>query len=61
MKNYEDIINLPRHVSENHPPMPAADRAAQFLPFAALSGFEEAVKEAERLTQEAFGCGGGIK
>lgn len=47
---YSDIIDLPRHVSEKHKPMPALARAAQFSPFAALTGYEEAVEETARLT-----------
>lgn len=50
MGAYDDIINLPHHVSTRHPRMPAIDRAAQFSPFAALTGFEGAVREAGRLT-----------
>ena len=50
--SYEDIINLPHHVSETRPQMPIADRAAQFSPFAALTGYDAAIKEAERLTEE---------
>lgn len=49
---YEDIISLPHHVSETRPPLSAADRAAQFSPFAALSGFGAAIAEAARLTGE---------
>ena len=37
---YDDIIHLPHHVSQNHPQMPLRDRAAQFAPFAALTGYE---------------------
>lgn len=48
---YADIINLPHHVSQNHLHMPIIDRAAQFSPFAALTGYEEAIKETERQTQ----------
>lgn len=48
--NYDDIIHLPRHVSKRHPPMPLAKRAAQFSPFAALTGYEEAVQESARVT-----------
>ena len=48
---YDDIINLPHHVSKTHPPMDIMDRAAQFSPFAALTGYEAAVKETGRLTQ----------
>lgn len=50
---YDDIINLPHHVSARHPQMPLADRAAQFSPFAALTGHEAAIKETARLT-DAF-------
>lgn len=50
-KGYEDIIYLPHPVSRNHLPMPVGDRAAQFAPFAALTGYEEAVEEAARLTE----------
>ena len=48
---YDDILALPRPVSPTHPPMPLIDRAAQFSPFAALTGFEAAVLEAARLTE----------
>lgn len=47
---YEDIINLPHHISTTHPQMSLRDRAAQFSPFAALTGHDEAIKETERLT-----------
>lgn len=50
--DYDDIINLPRHVSKTHPHMSLADRAAQFSPFAALTGYEEAIKEAGRIVDE---------
>ena len=48
---YDDIIDLPRHVSKNHRPMSNADRAAQFLPFAALTGYDDAIRETARLTE----------
>lgn len=48
---YDDIIGLPRHVSLSRPRMPVSDRAAQFAPFAALSGFGDAVGEAARPTE----------
>ena len=51
-KTYEDIIYLPHHVSTKHPHMSAIDRAAQFSPFAALTGYSEAIKETARLTGE---------
>lgn len=47
---YDDIIDLPHHVSKKHPQMSLHDRAAQFSPFAALTGYEDAVGEAARLT-----------
>ena len=47
---YEDIIHLPHHVSPRHPRMSLLDRAAQFSPFAALTGYEEAIQETARLT-----------
>lgn len=50
---YDDIIHLPRPVSKKHPPMPLTKRAAQFLPFAALTGFEAEIAEAARLTEAA--------
>ena len=49
---YDDIINLPHHVSARHPQMSMYDRAAQFSPFAALTGHDAAIKETERLTEE---------
>ncbi len=52
LHNYEDIISLPHHVSPVHPQMAVADRAAQFSPFAALTGYEDAIKETGRLTKE---------
>lgn len=47
---YEDIINLPHPVSKRHKPMPVEDRAAQFAPFAALTGHQAAIEEAARVT-----------
>lgn len=47
---YDDIIDLPHHVSERHPQMPMIDRAAQFSPFAALTGYDAAIVETARLT-----------
>ena len=49
---YEDIIHLQHPTSANHPQMPIEDRAAQFSPFAALTGFEGAIKETARVTGE---------
>ena len=50
MEKYEDIINLPHHVSKTRPQMSMQDRAAQFSPFAALTGYDAAMKETGRLT-----------
>ena len=52
MNRYDDIINLPHHVSLAHPQMSIHDRAAQFSPFAALTGHSDAVEETARLTEE---------
>jgi len=49
---YDDIIHLTHHVSQNHPQMPLRDRAAQFAPFAALTGYEAAIGETARQTTE---------
>lgn len=48
---YDDMLDLPHHVSANRPHMSAHDRAAQFAPFAALTGHGEAIRETERLTE----------
>lgn len=50
--NYDDIIDLPRHVSKVHPQMSISDRAAQFAPFSALTGYKDAIIEVDRYTQE---------
>ena len=49
---YDEIINLPHHISKTRPQMPMSDRAAQFAPFAALTGYDAAIKETGRLTDE---------
>lgn len=49
---YDDIIDLPHHVSSIRPQMSMLERAAQFSPFAALTGYGAAIKETERLTGE---------
>ena len=51
---YDDIINLPHHVSPTRPRMAMADRAAQFAPFAALTGYDGALREASRLTEQSY-------
>ena len=48
---YDDIIGLPHPVSAKHPQMARADRAAQFSPFAALTGYNDAISETQRLTE----------
>ncbi len=50
MGKYDDIIDLPHHVSKTRPQMSMHDRAAQFSPFAALTGYDDTVKETARLT-----------
>ena len=50
--NYDDIINLPNHTSLNHKRMSMENRAAQFAPFSALTGYKEEVIEATRLTEK---------
>ena len=49
---YEDILYCPHHVSTTHHPMPVADRAAQFAPFAALTGYEEAIKRTAKKKED---------
>ena len=49
---YDDIINLSHTTSKKHPRMPIRDRAAQFAPFAALVGYDDAVEETARVTDE---------
>lgn len=50
--DYDDIIDLPHHASTTRPRMSRLDRAAQFAPFAALTGYGAAIKETARLTDE---------
>ena len=49
---YEDIVNLPPHISKRHPQPSMMDRAARFAPFAAITGYEEMVLEEARITEE---------
>ena len=51
-QKYESIIDLPHHVSSVHPRMSREDRAAQFSPFSALTGYNSVIQEAARLTEE---------
>lgn len=52
--DYDDIINLPHHTSKKHRPMSMLNRAAQFAPFAALSGYDEAIKDASQIVINDF-------
>lgn len=52
MGKYDNIIDLPHHVSATHHRMSMVERAAQFQPFRALTGYEDAVRETTRLTDE---------
>lgn len=52
MGKYDDVLNMPHHVSSTRPHMSMHDRAAQFSPFAALTGYDNTVKETARLTDE---------
>lgn len=54
---YDEIIDLPHHVSKTRPQMPMSDRAAQFSSFAALTGYDSAIKETGRLTDEKIELG----
>lgn len=58
---YDDIINLPHHVSEKHPQMSLEARSAQFAPFAALTGYDEQVQETARLTNDRKELADGLK
>ena len=57
MDQYKDIIHLPHHVSKTRPQMSMLDRAAQFSPFAALTGYDDAIKETGRLTDKKMELG----
>ncbi len=52
--NYDDIINLPHHVSKTHTPMSMWNRAAQFAPFAALTGHNNAITETQKLHDQMY-------
>ena len=59
--DYSDIIHLPHHVSKTHPQMSMHDRAAQFSPFAALTGYDAAVRETARVTERRIELDEGVK
>lgn len=52
--DYDDIINHPHHVSKKHPPMSMLERAAQFAPFAALTGYDAAIDDTKRKVEEDY-------
>ena len=52
MGKYDNIINLPHHESKKHPRLSTEQRAAQFAPFAALTGYGDAISETSRLTED---------
>ena len=54
MTDYSDIINLPHHVSKTHPQMSMWNRAAQFAPFAALTGYENAISETAKENEISY-------
>ena len=58
---YDEIINLPHHVSNKHPRMSLEARSAQFAPFAALTGYDDQVRETARLTNERKELADGLK
>ena len=51
---YDDIINLPHHVSTKHPRMSLEARSAQFAPFAALTGYDEMIQETVKITNDTY-------
>ena len=57
MSGDEDILNLPHHVSKKHPRMSMHNRAAQFSPFAALTGYDSAIRETARQTNRRMDLG----
>lgn len=61
MNKYDDIINMPRHISKTRPQMSLYNRSAQFAPFAALTGYEERVKETARLTDTKIEIDDGLR
>lgn len=61
MSKYDDIINMPRHISKTRPQMSLYNRSAQFAPFAALTGYEERVKETTRLTDTKIEIDDGLR
>ena len=54
MGNYDDIINMPHHVSKRHPQMSMWSRAAQFAPFSAVSGHDAAINDTKERVQKSY-------
>ena len=54
MGNYDDIINLPHYEPKHHPRMPMWNRAAQFAAFAALTGYEDAIKDTAQQNEDNY-------
>lgn len=61
MNNYDDIINMPHHISKTRKPMSLQNRSAQFAPFSALTGYDEKVREVTRETSRKIELDDGIK
>lgn len=61
MNNYDDIINMPHHVSKIRKPMSLQNRSAQFAPFSALTGYDEKIREVARETSKKIELDEGIK
>ncbi|CCY46652.1 putative uncharacterized protein [Firmicutes bacterium CAG:822] len=53
MPNYDDIINLPHHISKKRKPMSLKNRSAQFAPFSALKGYQEKINEIAKLNDSS--------
>ena len=54
MNNYDDIINLPHYEPKHHPRMSMWNRAAQFAPFAALTGYDAAIKDTAQQNEDSY-------
>ena len=61
MNNYDDIINMPHHISKTRKPMSLQNRSAQFAPFSALTTYDEKIKEVARETSKKIELDDGIK
>jgi hypothetical protein len=54
MENYDDIINLPHYEPKHHPRMSMWNRAAQFAPFAALTGYDAVIKDTAQQNEDSY-------